>query len=152
MHHLARVRVAFITKSMNNRIERGEKGALQHCWWEGKLVTDTMENNISSAQFSSVAQLCPTLCDPMDCSTPGLPVHHQLLESTQTHVHWVGDAIQPSRPLSSPSPPAFNLSQHQSHFKWVNSSHQVAKILELQLQHQSFQWTPRPEYKGSLIK
>ena len=69
------------------------------------------------AQLSSVTQSCPTLCDPMDCSTPGLPVHHQLLESTQTHVHEVGDAIQPSHPLSSPSPPALNLSQHQGLFK-----------------------------------
>ena len=76
----------------------------------------------------------------MDYSTPGLPVHHQPLELTQTHVHWVGDAIQPSHPLSSPSPPAFNLSQHQGLFKWVSSSHQVAKVLEFQLQHQSFQW------------
>ena len=73
----------------------------------------------------------------------GLPVHHQLLEFTQTHVHWVGDAIQPSHPLSSPSSPAFNLSQHHGLFKWVSSSHQVARVLELQLQHQSFQWTPR---------
>ena len=71
------------------------------------------------SQFSSVTQLCPTLCDPTDCSTPGLPVHRQLLEFTQTHVHWVGDAIQPSHPLSSPSPPAFNLSQHQGLFQWV---------------------------------
>ena len=78
-------------------------------------------------QFSSVAQSCPTLCDPMTCSTPGLPVHHQLLEFTQTHVHRVGDAIQPSHPLSSPSPPALNPSQHQSLFQWVNSSHEVAK-------------------------
>ena len=92
--------------------------------------------------FSSVTQSCPTLCDPMDCSTPGFPVHHQLLEFTQTHFHWVGDAIQPSHPLSFPSPPALNLSQHQGLFKWVSSSHQVAKILEFQLQHQSFQWTP----------
>ena len=92
-------------------------------------------------QFSSVAQSCPTLCDLMDCSTPGLPVHHQLLESTQTHVHWVGDAIQLSHPLSSPSPPAFNLSQDQGVFQWVSSSHQVAKVLQFQLQHQSFQWT-----------
>ena len=67
------------------------------------------------------------LCDSMDCSTPGLPVHHQLLEFTQTHVHWVSGAIQPSHPLSSPSPPAFSLSQHQGLFKWVSSSHQVAK-------------------------
>ena len=76
----------------------------------------------------------------MDCSTPGFPVHHQLLEFSQTHVHWVGDAIQPSYPLSSPSPPAFNLSQHQDLFQWVSSSHQVANGLELQLQNQSFQW------------
>ena len=80
-------------------------------------------------QFSAVAQSCPTLCDPMNCSTPGLPVHHQLLESTQTHVHWVSDAIQPSHPLSSPSPPALNLSQHQGLFKWVCCLHQVAKSI-----------------------
>ena len=82
-------------------------------------------------QFSSIAQSCPTLWDPMDCSTPGLPVHHQLPEFTQTHVHWVSDAIQ----LSSPSPPAFSLFQHQGLFKWVSSLHQVAKVLEFQLQH-----------------
>ena len=97
-------------------------------------------------QFSSVAQLCPTLCNPMDCSTPGLPVHRQLPEFTQTHVHWVGDAIQPSHPLSSPSLPAFNLSQHQGLFKWVSSSHQVAKVLEFQLRHQSFQWIFRTDF------
>ena len=79
----------------------------------------------------------------MNRSTPGLPVHHKLPESTQTHVHRVGDAIQPSHPLSSPSPPAPNPSQHQGLFQWVNSSHEVAKLLEFQLQHQSFQWTPR---------
>ena len=82
-------------------------------------------------QFSSVALSCLILCDPMDCSTPGLPVHHQVAEFTQTHVHLVGDAIQPSHPLSSPSPPAFNLSQHQGLFKGVSSSHQVAKVLKL---------------------
>ena len=81
----------------------------------------------------------------MNRSTPGLPVHHQLLESTQTHVHRVDDAIQPSHPLSSPSPPAPNPSQHQSLFQWVNSSHEVAKVLEFQLQHQSLQWTPRTD-------
>ena len=96
-------------------------------------------------QFSSVAQACLTLCYPMNRSMPGLRVHHQLPEFTQTHVHWVGDAIQPSHPLSSPSPPAFNLSQHQSLFKWVSSSHQVAKELEFQLQHQSFQWIFRTD-------
>ena len=91
-------------------------------------------------QFSSAAQSCPTLCDPMDCSMPGLPVHHQLPEFTQTHLRWVGDAIHPSHPLSSAFPPAFNLSQHQGLFKWVSSSLQGAKLLEFQLQHQSFQW------------
>ena len=97
-------------------------------------------------QFSSVAQSCLTLCDPMNCSTPGLPVHHQLPQFIQTHVHWNSDAIQPSHPLSSPSPPAFNLSQHQGLLKWVSSSHQVAKGLEFQLQHQSFQWIFRTDF------
>ena len=83
--------------------------------------------------FSSVAQSCPTFCDPMDCSTPGFPVHYQLLEPTQTHVHRVSDVIQPSHPLPSPSPPALDLSQHQDLFQWVNSLHQVARVLELQL-------------------
>ena len=92
---------------------------------------------ISSAQFSSVAQSCPTLCNPMDCSTPGFSVHHQLPDLTQTHVHWVGDTIQSSHLLSSPFP-AFNLSHHQGLFQWINSSYQVAKVLEFQLQHQSF--------------
>ena len=87
----------------------------------------------TSVQFSSVAQSCPTLCDTMNCSTPGLPVHHQLPEFTQTHVHRVSDAIQPSHPLSSPSPPAPNPSQHQSLFQWVNSLHEVTKVLEFQL-------------------
>ena len=93
----------------------------------------------SYIQFSSVTQSCPSLCNPMNCSTPGLPVHHQLPEFTQTHAHLVGDAIQPSHPLSSPSPLAPNPSQHQQLFQRVNSSHKVAKILEFQLQHQSFQ-------------
>ena len=90
-------------------------------------------NTCTSVQFSSVAQSCPTLRDPMNCSTPGLPVHHHLLEFTQTHVHRVSDATQPSHPLSSPSPPALNPSQHQTLFQWVNSSHEVAKVLEFQL-------------------
>ena len=85
---------------------------------------------IPSVQFSSVAQLCPTLYDPMNRSTPGLPVHHQLPDFTQTHVHWVSDAIQPSHPLSSPSPPAPIPSQRQSLFQWVNSSHEVLDILK----------------------
>ena len=97
-------------------------------------------------QFSSVTQSCPTLCYPVDGSIPGLLVHHQLPEFTHTHVHWAGDAIQLSHPLLSPSPPAFNLSQHQGLFKWVSSSHQVAKVLEFQLQHQSFQWIFRIDF------
>ena len=86
-----------------------------------------------------MAQLCTILCNPMDCSMPGFPVHHQLLELAQIHAHWVGDAIQPSHPLLSPSL-AFNLSQHQGLFQWVSSSHHVSKVLKLQLRYQSFQW------------
>ena len=89
-------------------------------------------------QFSSVTQSCLTLCNPMDCSSPGFPVHLPLPEFTQTHVHWVGDAIQPSHPLLSPSPPAFNLSQHQGLFKWVSSSHQVVQVLFRQIQNISW--------------
>ena len=96
-------------------------------------------------QFSSVAQSRLTLCDPIDCSTPGLSVHHQLLGLAQTHFHQVSDDIQPSHPLPSPSHPAFNPSQPQSLFQWVSSSHHVAKLLEFQLQHQSFQWIFRTD-------
>ena len=101
--------------------------------------------SFSTFQFSSVAQSSPILCNPMNYSTPGLAVHHQLPEFTQTHVHRVSDAIQSSHPLSSPFLPAPNPSQHQSLFQWVNSSHEVAKVLEFQLQHQSFHWTPRTD-------
>ena len=94
----------------------------------------------------SVAKWCPTLCDPVNCSTPGFSVLHYLLEFTQTHVHWVSDAIQPSHPLLPHSPLALHLSQHQSLFQWVHSSHQVAKVLELQLQHQTFQWIFRVDF------
>ena len=113
--------------------------------WEMHALRSNCFKSQLSLQVSSVAQSCLTLCDPMNHSTPGPPVHHQLLEFTQTHVHWVGDAIQPSHPLSSPSPPAPNPFQHQILLQWVNSSHQVAKVLEFQLQHQSFQWTPRTD-------
>ena len=97
--------------------------------------------------FSSVAQSCPTLCDPMNCSMPGLPIHHHLLEFTQTHVFRVSDAIQPSHPLSSPSPPAPNPSQLQGLFQWVNSSHEVAKVLGISalasvLPKKSQGWSP----------
>ena len=96
-----------------------------------------------SVQFSSVAQSCLTLCDPMNCSTAVLPVHHQLLEFTQTYFCWIIDAIQPSCPLLSPSPPALNLSQHQGFFQWVISSHQVAKYWSF-----SFSISPSNEYSG----
>ena len=99
-----------------------------------------------SVQFGSVAQSCLTLCYLMDCSTPSLPVHCQLLELAQNHVRQVSDAIQPFHILLSPSPPAFNLSQHQGLFKWVSSSHQVVKGSEFQLQHQSFQWICRVDF------
>ena len=108
------------------------------------IFTSLLDSNFF-IQFSSITQSCLTLCNPINRSTPGLPVHHQLLELTQTHVHQVGDAIQPSHPLLSPSSPAPNPSQHQGLFQWVNSSLEVAKILEFQLQHQSFQLTPRTD-------
>ena len=110
-----------------------------------KLVSVKLLSQCLMYQFSSVAQSCLTLCNPMNHSMPGLPVHHQLPEFTQTHAHRLSDAIQPSHPLSSPSPPAPNPSQHQGLFQWVNSSHEVAKVLEFQLHHQSFQWTPRTD-------
>ena len=141
------------------RIGKSHSEVLIHninLWCQGKQMHLKLESNISfkwhsryciklsqieknraacslGFQFSSVAQSCPTLCDPMNRSTPGLPVHHQLPEFTQTHVHRVSDAIQPSHPRSSHSPPALNPSQHQSLFQWVNFSHQVAKVLEFQL-------------------
>ena len=102
--------------------------------------------NRNSVQFISVAQSCLTLYNGMDCSTPGFPVHHQFLELAQTHVHWVSDAIQPSHPLLSPSPSTFSLSQNQGLFQWVSSSHQLTKVLEFQLQHQSFQWIFRVNF------
>ena len=94
----------------------------------------------------SVTKLCLTLCKSMDCGIPGFPVLHYLLELAQTHVHWVGDAIQPSHPLPPPSPPALNLSQHQGLFQWLASLHHVAEVLELQVQHQSFLWIFRVNF------
>ena len=113
-------------------------------WWSLLIVSDCPKCPISQS-VSSFTHSCPTLCNPMNCSTPGLPVHHQLLEFTQTRVYRVGNAIQPSDPLSSASPPAPNPSQHQSLFQWVSSPHQVVKVLEFQLQYQAFQWTPRTD-------
>ena len=107
--------------------------------WTPFLLRNWVEQYLlKSICCCSVTQLCPTLWDPMDCSTPGFPVLHHLPEFTQTHVHWVSDAIQPSHLPPSPSPPAFTLSQHQNLFHWVGSCYHVAKVLELQLQHQSF--------------
>ena len=128
-------------------LTQGSNPGLLHCRWilyhlrhQWNLEGDY---TINSVQSLSHVWLFVT---PMDCSVPGLPVHHQLLEFTQTHVHWVGDAIQLSHPLSSPSASAFNLSQHQVLFQWVSSSRQVAKVLEFQLQHQSFQWIFRTDF------
>ena len=127
-------------------INNGDK-SIQLC--RGKLWTlnrtlKVLSQSVSQSA-SSVVQSCLTLCDPMNHSTPDLLVYRQLPGFTQTHVHRVSDAIQPSHPLLSPSPPAPNPSQHQGLFQWVNSPHEVAKVLEFQLQHQSFQWTPRTD-------
>jgi len=138
-----------VSRRGRNFYELGHQSLLFYLFFNGwpqnyqVLVSVSLSMLIYSVQFSSVIQSCPTLCDPMNCNTPGLPVHHQLPEFNQTHVHRVGDAIQPSHPLSSPPPPAPNPSQHQGLFQRVNSSHNVAKALELQPQHQSFQRTPR---------
>ena len=115
-------------------------------FWSGEFQTEKNLAGYSPVQFSSETQWCATLCNCMDCCMPGLNVHHQLPEITQTHVHWLSDAIQLSHSLLSPSPPAINLSQHQGFFKWVSSSHQVAKVLEFQLQHQSFQWLFKTDF------
>ena len=115
---------------------------------EGKKVDICIwiTDSLCFIQFSSVTQSYSTLCNLMDCSMPGLPVHHQLLELSQTHVHRVSNVIKPSHPLKSSSPPAFSLSQHQGLFQWVSSSHQVSKVLELQLHHESFQWIFRVDF------
>ena len=109
------------------------------------LKLDTKLRPFFLVPFNSVTHSCPTLCDTMEGSMSGVPDHHQLLEFTQLMSSLVNDAIQTSHPLSSPSPPAFYLSQHQGLFQWVSCLHQVAKVLEFQLQHQSFQWTPRTD-------
>ena len=113
-------------------------------WYNIKKPTDFTQIS-PTVLISSVTQSCLTLGNTMDCSTPGLPVHHQFLEFTQTHVYWVGDGIQQSHPLSSP-PPSLNLSQQQGLFQWVSSLIQLAKGLEFQLQHQSFQWIFRTDF------
>ena len=112
----------------------------------GKTVWSFLRKLNIELPCGSVTKSSLTLCDPMDYGTPGFPVLHSLLEFAQIHVHWVGDANQPSHPLSPSSPPTLNLSQHQSLFQWVGSSHQMAKVLELQLQHQSFQRILRVDF------
>ena len=109
-------------------------------------MINSQKNKTVLMFFCSVAQSCPTLCDSMNCSTPGFPVLHYLPEFAQNHVCWIGDAIQPSHPFLLPSPPALNLSQHQGLFQWLSSSHRVAKVLELQLQHPSFQGIFRVDF------
>ena len=119
------------------------------CWVlksKGKQWKTEGKQELASIRFSLVVQSCPTVCDPRDSSKPGFPVHDKHLEPTQTHIHRVGDAIQLSHPLPSAAPPVFTLSQHQGLFQWVCSSHQVAKVLEFQLQHQSFQWIIRTDF------
>ena len=125
---------------------------LNHCWM---VDVELFSNFLCSCKSSfqdllncccSVTKMYLILWKPMGCRTQGFPVLHYLPEFVQTHVHWVNDAIQPSHPLSSPSPPAFNLSQHQSLFQWVSSLHQVAKLLEHQLQQQYFQWIFRGDF------
>ena len=134
--HFLLVRSSFVKKSTywykNWKNYKKERTKNSYINTNGEIILWYMRIHYS-VQFSSVTQSCPTLCDPLNCSMPGLPVHHQLPEFTQTHVHRVCDAIQPSHPLSSPFPPAPNPSQHQSLFQWVNSSHEVAKELEFQL-------------------
>ena len=121
--------VNFLLQTKEKRMQHSISN-YRHCAvWH---ISGTYSFCTAETLFSSVAQSCPILCDPMDCSTPDLPVHRHP-ELTQTHVHWVSDAIQPSHPLSSPSPPALNLSQHPGLFKWVSSSHQVVRLCTLQL-------------------
>ena len=119
--------------------------------WKGKVILRTTQwtsFHLSSVRFSSIALPCLTLCAPVDCSIPGFPVYHQHPELAQTHVPQVSDAIQPSHPLLSPSPPAFNLSQHQGLFTWVSSSHQVAKVKYWSF---SFSISPSNEYSGLIF-
>ena len=126
----------FITGGNKNHLKLFLRKVLGHVSWAPHPLN-------LSVQFSSVTQLCPTLCDPIDCSMPGFPVPYQLPELTQTHVHRVGDAIQPSHPLLCPSPPTFNFSQHRGLFQWVSSSHQVAIYWSL-----NFSINPSNEYSG----
>ena len=132
-------------KKQNSPIKKCAGTLNRHFLKEEIEIAKKHLKRCSTSLFSSVAQSCLTLCDPMNHSTPGLPVHHQLPEFIQTHVHQVSDAIQPSHPFLCPSPPAPNPSQQQSLFQWVNSLHELAKVLEFQVQHHSLQRNPRAD-------
>ena len=116
------------------------RSPLRRILWTLQLNQQTAHTVLYPSCCCSVSKLCPALCNTMDCNTPASSGFHYLLELTQSHVHWVNYAIQPSHPLWSPSPPALNLSQHQGLFQWVSSSYQMAKVLELQFHYQPFQW------------
>jgi len=150
--NLQNIKAAHVAQYQNNKQPNQKAGRRSKQTFLQRRRTDDKEKhkkifNITyySVQFGAVAQLCPTLCDPMNHSTPGLPVHHRLPEFTQTHVHQISDAIQPSHPFSSPSPPTPSPSQHQSLFQRVSSLHEVGKVLEFQLLHHSFQRNPRAD-------
>ena len=143
---LPRVRIPALFSSFPHYFLLGAKKKKRWC-----SLSESVSPLLIPVQFSSVTQSCLTLCDPMDYSMPGFPVHHQLPELTQTHVHRIGVTVQPSNPLLSPSPPTFNLSLHQGLSQWASSSYQVAKVLEIQLQHQSFQWIFRTSFRMDLL-
>ena len=148
-YHLTWVRIFIIRKSVNKKCLTGSGPSTLNYKFLSFFPSFQCLYSIILflfSQFSSVTQLCPTLCDLMDCNTTDFPIYHQVLELTQTHVHRVGDAIQPSHPLSSLSP-AFNLSQHQRLFQGASSSYQVAKVLQFQLQHH-----PSNEYSGLIFR
>ena len=143
-HHLNRIKRQDYEDKLNKTVNSYEE--IFQIPFRNKTRLASIKSCSLFSSVHSVAYSCLTLCNPMDCSTPGLPVHHQLLELTHTHVHWVGSAIQPTHPLSSPSLPTFHLSQHQGLFQWVSSSQQVTKVLEFQLQHQSLQWIFKTDF------
>ena len=144
--HMRKLHWGSLAGSPGTHKKEEEANTFLHAFFGLSHIGPVIAQFSSVTQFSSVQSLSHVqLFMTMKLSMPGLPVHHQLPESSPTYVHWVGDAIQPSHLLSSPFPPAFTPTQHWGLFKWVSSSHQVAKVLEFQLQHQSFQWTPRTD-------